>query len=97
MGIRINRNPSHCTLLRSRFTSIPRVSCLPTTGRFSSITKTGEQEIDSETGLTVFDFAPSDEISNESGADFILTVSPGELHADYLKDIYVLVNYGVVA
>ena len=57
----------------------------------------GGKEIDSATGLTVFDFTPSDEISNESGADFTLTVSPGELRADYLRDLYVLVNYRVVA
>ena len=56
-----------------------------------------EPEIDSETGLTVFDFASSEEISNESGAEFTLTVSPGELRADYLRDLYVLVNYRVVA
>jgi hypothetical protein len=58
----------------------------------------GEQEIDSETGLTAFDFASSDEISNESEADFTLTViPPGELRAENLKDLYVLVNYRVVA
>jgi hypothetical protein len=56
-----------------------------------------EPEIDSETGLTVFDFASSEEISNESGAEFTLTVSPGELRADNLRDLYVLVNYRVAA
>lgn len=56
--------------------------------------KDGGKEIDSATGLTVFDFTSSDEISNESGADFTLTGS-GELTTENLNDIYVLVNYTV--
>ncbi len=51
--------------------------------------------IDSDTGLTVFDFAFTGEITNESGVTLTLTVSTGELRAVDWKDVYVLVNYEV--
>lgn len=55
------------------------------------------QEIDSETGLTVFDFAFTGEITNDSAIDLTLTVSGVILQDEDWKNIYVLLNYEVVA
>ena len=53
------------------------------------------EEIDSETGLTVFCFTFTGEITNDSAIDLTLTVSDGELRAEDWKDIYLLLNYEV--
>jgi peptidoglycan hydrolase-like protein with peptidoglycan-binding domain len=51
--------------------------------------------IDSETGLTVFDFAFTGEITNDSAIDLTLTVSDVELRGEDWKNIYFLLKYEV--